>query len=149
MNFLIFPIQLLVYQFLFRIIIFLFKAAIRVIIYSPQLLTAYLLCKTVLKKEEPVQVWVIGILLVAFLFYQFIFLLKMIMQGLRRRENWLWLPLFLILVTYTCIFPLWISFDTVQHVMSLISGERGTILTWLSLFCFGFYLYSRYSFLNS
>ena len=148
MNFLLFPIQFFICQLLVKLVTFLLKAAVKAIVYSPQLFTAYLLCKTYLKREAPVQVWLSYILLVAFLIYQFIFLLKYVMHQLMYRSNWFWLPLFLLLVAYTCIFPVWISFDTIHQLMRFISLEQATFLTWLCSGAMSSYIYSQYHFLK-
>lgn len=148
MNFLLFPIQFLIGQLLVKIIFFLFKAAFKAIVYFPQLFTAYLLCKMALGKDEQPHVWLIYILLVAFLIYQLIFLLKRIMNEWRHRGNWLWFPLLILLITYTCIFPVWISFEAINRLMRFVSSEQATPLTLLCSAAMAGYIYSRYSFLE-
>lgn len=139
----------IIFFLLYKAFSFLIRMTFLALIYSPQVITGYLLCRLYLRKEEPALLWMVSIVLIAFLIYAIILQLKQTIHLLISKRNWLWLPLLIFCVGYTCIFPLWIFFDTIQKAMYLVSAERAGILTWLFCICFGGYLYSRYNFLKT
>jgi hypothetical protein len=121
--------MLIIFLLLYKAFSFLLRMAFLVIVYSPQVITSYLLCRLYLRKEEPALLWMVSIVMIALLIYAIILLLKQTIHFLISKRNWLSLPLLIFCVGYTCIFPLWIFFDTIQKAMHLVSAERAGILT--------------------
>jgi hypothetical protein len=148
MQLLFLAFEQLLFYCCFRAILLVLRLFFKAIVYSPQLITGYLLCKLFLNKSDTALLWIIAIILIAGLIQLFILLLKQITISLRNNGNVLWIPILLVCLAYTCIFPVWLVFNSVKYLMNLISAEKSMILTWLFSTGFGIFLYLHYDFLN-
>ena len=124
-----------------------FKLLFRAVIYSPLLITGYFIATKILSKEDSGLIWLGLVLVFAFFIYLFLFFLKGMMIALKSRGNFLWLLLFALCVMYTCVAPVWISFDDIEKLMLHLSKEEAPTLTWLFSAAMAGYIYSRYQFL--
>jgi len=91
--------------------------------------------------------WVSIILLLSYCIYLLFRLLKAVIKTLQMRKNLLWLPLFMATVTYSCIFPLWMIYETTSSFLQKIwSGN-----TPLNTITMGvaFWIYFRCHFLTT
>lgn len=148
MQLLFFAFEQLLFYWIFKAILMAVRLFLRALIFSPQLITGYLLCKLLLSKTDTTLLWMIAIVLVAVLTHFFILMLKQIIIVLKNKGNFLWIPILIVCLSYTCIFPVWIVFNPVNYLMHLISAEKAVYLTWLFSIAFGIYLYFRYDFFN-
>lgn len=148
MTLLFFAFEQILFFFCFKAILLALRFLLIAIVYSPQLITGYFLCRLFLNKTDSALLWVTAIILVACLIHFLILILKQIIISLKSSGNFLWIPLLLIALAYTCIFPAWIVFRPVEYCMSYISAERAVSLTWLFSTAFSIYLYFRYDFFN-
>lgn len=148
MPFLFFAFEQLLFFFCFKAILMALKFCFKAIVYPPQLITSYFLCRLFLSKADTALLWLAAILLIACLIHFLILLLKQVIVSLKEKDNVLWIPLLVVCIIYTCIFPVWLVFNPVKHLMNYISVEKAMILTWLFCIAFGIYLYGRYDFFN-
>lgn len=120
----------------------------KAIVYFPQLLTGYCVTQCFLNRDENGATWIALTVLFAFLFYQFIFLLKGILIGFKKRKRFWWLPLFILCVSYTCMLPVMLFIGLLHNAVFYFNTEHTDVLTWLFAIVIGGYLYSRYEFLS-
>ncbi len=123
------------------------KLLFRGIIYCPLLITGYFIACNILDKKDHAIAWIGLIVLSAYILYLFIFFLKGMLIAFKSRGNWLWILLFIACISYTCIAPAWLLFETIQKCMFHLSKEQGKTLTWLFSFAMSAYIYSKYQFL--
>jgi hypothetical protein len=124
-----------------------FKLLFKGLIYFPLLVTGYLLTTHILQRKDHALAWIGLTLLFAFVLYAIVYFFKGIVIALKSRGNLLWIPVFIVCVSYTCIAPVWIMFDAIEKLMFQLSKEQGATLTWLFSFALGGYIYSKYQFL--
>lgn len=126
-----------------------FKLAFKGLIYFPLLITGYLITTHILEKGDSPVAWIGTTLLFGFVIYQFIFFLKGMLIGFKHKGNLLWILLFVLCATYSCIAPVWLSFETIEKWMKHLSNEQEATLTWLFSCAMSGYIYSRYHFLTN
>ena len=140
-------------QVLFNRILFAFtiiiKLALKLIIYSPLLFISWLITKQMLDVNTNVILSVALILLFATLIYFTVYFFKGVLIALKFNHRLVWILLFIILVTATCILPVWIIFSPLQNFIAHYSSSNQQLLTWFFAFAFGLYVYSRYHFLTN
>lgn len=140
-------------QVLFNRILFAFAVAVKIvlklIVYSPLLLTGWFIAKQILSPDANIIWWIALILIFATLTYFIIYFLKGVLIALKHNHNWLWLPLFLFCVAFTCALPVWILFDPLTNFISGYTQTNQQLLTWIFVLAFGLYVYSRYHFLTN
>ncbi len=148
MQLLFFAFEQLLFYWCFKAILAALRLLFKAIMYSPQLITGYFLCRLYLTKADTALLWLTAIVLIACLIHFLILLLKQIIIALRNNGNFLWIPLLLVCTAYTCILPVWMVFNSVKYLMHYVSAEKAIPLTWLFSIAFGVYLYFRYDFFN-
>jgi hypothetical protein len=149
MNVLILSLQFLVFQLLFRLLVFVVKLAVRALVYSPQLLTAYLACQRFLTRNDSAQTWLLSLLSLAITMYVLTLLLKALLLALKQKGHGLWLPVFLLLLTYTCLLPVWLLFPWVKTLMTLLDKEHASWLSFAASVALALYIYSHYNLLDA
>jgi hypothetical protein len=77
-------------------------------VYSPQLITNYLLCRLFLKKADTVLLWLMAILLIASLIHFLLLMLKQVIAAFKASGDILWIPLLIGCIVHTSIFPGWL-----------------------------------------
>lgn len=122
------------------------QLAVKALLSLPHLFTAYLLVANILDRQMSGVVWVSIILLVSYLLSLLFHLLKAVLLKFKQRKNMLWLPLFLIALTYSCLFPTWMIGEALGPYLQQVIGEAGNlwIITDLFLFC----IYCQVHFFN-
>jgi len=113
------------------------------VVYSPLLFLAYWIDTLYIPLKASGLVWLAAVLIGAAILYAIIFILKGVVIGLRRRQSYWWIPLFLICVAATCILPAAI----VYPIFYWITGHLRP-LSWLLSIAFGYFVYGQYNFLN-
>lgn len=149
MNFLLLPIQFLLFNLILKTVFFVVRMLFKALVFSPQIITGYIICLHFLNRKDAVGVWITCIVMVATLIYLFIVILKTILLAMMQKGNWLWLPLSIVCIAYTCIFPVWILFDSINHIMLFISKDHAALMTWLCSLCLGLYIFTHYNFFSS
>jgi hypothetical protein len=139
-------------QYLFDRILYGMQTAIKyagkAMVYFPQLFTGYCITRCLLNKETNGMIWVTLTVLFALIIYQFIFLLKGMLIGLKEKKNFWWIPLFTMCVLYTCVLPVMLFFGLLHKAAFYFTIEYADALTWLFAIVAGSYLYSKYEFLS-
>ena len=140
-------------QILFNRVLFAFTIAIKIIlkiiIYSPLLYIGWLIANQILTANTNKILWLALILIFATVIYFIIYFLKGVLIALKHNHNWLWLPLFLFCVAFTCALPVWILFDPLTNFISRYTQTNQQLLTWIFALAFGLYVYSKYHFLTN
>src|SRR6266542_5352116 len=126
---------------------FFLKLAFKLLIYLPLIFTGYIIASQFLSKQAHVILWIATISLIAYFIYLFIYFLKGIILLLKFHGNLLWMPLLLIAVSFTCILPVWLIWDSASKII-LNAGGNITV-QWIFAVAFGIYIYSRYNFLSN
>jgi hypothetical protein len=126
------------------------KYCFKMLIYSPFLLTGYLISKAFLHRSDHVFLWMGMTLLVAYIFYIFISILKKLINIWRAENKFYWIPLFIICVAFTCILPVYLVFEPLEKIIGrLTHGSNVSLITWIFSMAFGFYVYSRHRFFRN
>lgn len=125
------------------------KFALKLITYLPLWFVGYLITSKILEKKDDGLAWIGLVILFTLLIYQIIFFFKGVIIGLKNKGNLLWLPLFIICLSFTCLFPTWLVYINIQPYLHKISPNSGNVLVWIVSIAFGIYAYSRYHFLTN
>ncbi len=126
---------------------FFLKLAFKLLIYFPLVFTGYIIATKLLDKQAHGILWVGTILFMAYVIYLFLYFLKGIILVLKFHRNLLWLPLLLIAISFTCILPVWLTWDTATNLILKLGGN--TTIQWIFAIAFGAYIYFRYNFLTN
>ncbi|HKO80164.1 MAG TPA: hypothetical protein VJU78_07215 [Chitinophagaceae bacterium] len=124
------------------------KWIFKAIVYLPLWFAGYIITANILSKDDSAFAWIALVLLVAFFIYQLVFFLKGLMIGLRNNGNLIWLLLFILCVAFTSVFPTWMMFENVKVIMSELSKDNATLMTWIFSVVLGLYILSQYNFLT-
>jgi hypothetical protein len=90
--------------------------------------------------------WIGGIIAIAFMLYQLLFFLKGMLIALMEKGYLLWLLLFLICVSFTCILPAWLAWEPAIHLAAKVKSDASFArMTVIILVAYG---YTRYNFLE-
>lgn len=98
-------------------------------------------------ESKPIKIVVV--FLIAYILYCFVFFLKGLMIAFKVNKKWLWVPLFVVCVLFTCLLPTWLSFDIIK---GLLRPEKGHVVKnrdyWSALFAVivGGLIYNKYKF---
>lgn len=79
--------------------------------------------------------------------YLFLYFLRGVILSLKFRHNLLWLPLFFIAVTFACVLPVWLIWDTARNLIVKMGGDE--TMQWIFAIAFFIYIYMRYNFLKN
>lgn len=120
---------------------FFFGLFLKAYVYSPLLLTGYLICRQLFPPGTKGYYWVGTIILIAVLIYGIIFILKGIVIGLRARRNYAWVLVWAICVVYTSLPPAMIAYHFLHTRVPY------PWLVWLLSSCAGLFVYAKYNFL--
>lgn len=122
--------------------------AFRGLIYFPLLLTGYLIAARILDKKANGLAWFGLILLFAVALYVLLYVLKGLLITLKKYQNWIWVPLFLLCVSFTCLLPVWVSFDLIEKFAEALSKSSADVIAWIISAALAIFIYSRYHFLT-
>lgn len=140
-------------QILFNRILSAFTIAIKVVlkllVYSPLLFLSFIITKQILDVTTDKILWVALILLFAGVLYFIIYFFKGVLIALIHNRNLFWIPVFICLLSLTCILPVWIIFDPLKNFITSYTETNNEILTWIFAGAFGLYVYSKYHFLTN
>lgn len=125
------------------------KLFIKLLVYLPLWFTGYMISTNILQKDDDALAWIGLIILFALLIYQVIFFIKGLIIGLIHERNLLWIPLFILCFSFTCILPVWLVFNNIQPYLYELSPKSGNILTWIASISFGIYVFSRYHYFTN
>jgi carbon starvation protein CstA len=118
-------------------------------LYSPFIVTGYLLATTVLERSDHGALWLGVTLGFAWIQYHIVIGLKKTIQVWRSNHFGSWIPLFLFCTAYTCLLPVWLLLGPLEYLVAALTHGRGnTPLVYLIAACFGLLIYSRYNFLS-
>ena len=126
---------------------FFLKLAFKLLIYFPLVFTGYIIATKFLDKQAHGILWIGTILFMAYVIYLFLYFLKGIILVLKFHGNLLWLPLLVIAVSFTCVLPVWLTWDSATNLILKLGGN--TIIQWIFAIAFGVYIYFRYNFLTN
>jgi len=115
---------------------------VKIIVYSPLLLTGYLVVKRILPVGARGYYWVGAIIFVALILYGLLFIAKGIIIALRTRSNKAWIFVMVLCVAYTSVPPALIA-----HYF-LSSRIPYQWLSWALSIGVGYWVYTRYGFLE-
>lgn len=125
------------------------KFSLKLITYLPLWFAGYLITSLILQKNDDGLAWIGLIILFAILIYQIVFFIKGIIIGLKNKGNLIWLPLFILCLSFTCLLPTWLVYKNIQPYFNKVSPASGNVLTWIVSISFGLYAYSRYHYLTN
>lgn len=126
-------------RWLGKALVFLFRC----LVYAPLVFTGYWLASGFLAPRADGLWWVLSIATLSYLLYAIVYFLKGILVALKAAGRWTWVLLWVLLVAYTCILPVWLVFTPVANYV------HNPVLAWLISLSLGFYVYSRYLFLTN
>jgi hypothetical protein len=139
-------------QYIFSLCLHIFWMAIKLvfkaIIYSPLLVTGYIITVKILNKNEHALSWLILIPVFSFALYQLVYFVKGLIIGLKSRKNYFWIFLFLVCVGFTCLFPVYLLRAIIKDLIIVSSKENYRIISGLIGAFFGIFIYKRYLFLT-
>ena len=98
---------------------FFVKLAFKVLIYFPLIFTGYIIAAKFLDKQTSGILWIGTIMFIAYVLYLFIYFMKGVVLVLKFHKNILWLPLLLIAVFFTCIVPVWLTWDAASKIFRI------------------------------
>ena len=125
------------------------KLFFKLIVYLPLWFVGYMIVTNILGKGDSALGWIGLIALFTLLLYQIVFFIKGIIIGLMNEANFLWIPLFVVCISFTCIFPAWIVYNYIQPILQELSPKSGGGMSWIGAIAFGIYTYSRYHYLTN
>gem|GEM_PF-1098897 len=123
------------------------KLAFKLLIYLPLVFTGYIIAAKFLDKEASAILWIGTILFIAYVLYLFLYFLKGVILVLKFHRNLLWFPLLLIAISFTCILPVWVTWDSATNIILKMGGN--ITMQWIFAIAFGTYIYFRYNFLTN
>lgn len=126
-----------------------FKIILNLVTYLPLGFTGYLITSLFLKKNDEGFTWIGLLILFTFLAYQAVYFVKGLLIGLKNKSNLLWVPLFIICISFTCLFPALFIHNNIRPWLHTISPNSGNLMAWLTSILMGIYVYSRYHFLTN
>jgi len=126
----------------FSLLPFFFGLIVKAFVYSPLLLTGYLICRQVLPANGKGYYWAATIIFCAAIIYCILMILKGILLGLKWRGRWGWILVFGVCLLYTCIPPGIVVFDLLR------SRVHYPVLNYLISLAVGYWVYTRYHFLT-
>jgi hypothetical protein len=124
------------------------KLLLKALLYTPLLITGYVLSDLVLHKKDAAVLWMTTIVGFAFALFLFIYFLKGMIVALLKAGNFLWVPIFLLCIVFVCIVPAWIVFRSTDGFMMRVSADSGRIFTWITGAVAAILSYRRYNFLT-
>ena len=102
-------------QIIFNRILFAFivviKIILKAIVYSPLLFLSWIMAKQILNANTDVILWIALILVFVAVFYFIIYFLKGVLIALKHNHNFIWIPIFICCVIFTCVLPVWLVFE--------------------------------------
>lgn len=125
------------------------KVLLTLAAYSPLWFTGYILTTFILQPEASAFAWIGLTALFGFIILMVVLAIKQLISQLMKGDNLLWIPLFLICFSYTCIAPVWWGFDYIHQAMEIISAPYANLLTWIAAPVLVIILYCKYNFLSS
>jgi hypothetical protein len=140
-------------QVLFNRILFAFtitiKIVLKIIVYSPLLFTGWFIARQILGADANIILWITLMLVFAVLTYFIMYFSKGVLIALKYNHNLFWIPLFIVCVLFTCLFPVWIVFEPLTKFIGRYTQTNQELLTWIFVSAFGLYVYSKYHFLTN
>jgi hypothetical protein len=122
------------------------KLALKAVLYLPHLFTACLLATKLLDRHSNGLVWASAILFLSYVVFLLFCLLKAAIRSLKNRHHLLWLPVFIVAVIYSCIFPLWMIYEPADAFLQK-QWSGNPVLYTITMGAF-FRIYFRHHFLN-
>jgi len=123
------------------------KLAFKALIYFPFLVTGYLCAGVILHRKDHGLLWLGMTLLFTFMVSLIFSILKNLIRHWRTRNVFFWIPLFIVCVAYTCVFPVYLVFDLIEKIVSKMTHQSNVaLLTWIVSLAFGFFVFSRHRF---
>jgi hypothetical protein len=121
------------------------KLLFKAFIYTPLLLTAYLVTGVLLRRTADGVYWFLLIIAFTYLLYQLIFFIKGLLITLKFNGNLLWVPLYITCVLYTSVLPAWILFNSIESIAKEVHLDKVSLLILSGIV--GAFIYSQYKFL--
>lgn len=121
----------------------------KAVVYLPLWFCGYLLSATMLTPKDSAVAWIGLVVLIAVVMYQLLFFIKGILIALKAYQKLVWIFLFLVCCTFTCILPAWFIYHAIQPLMTELSAQSASTLTWIAAITSGVLVYSQYHFLTN
>jgi signal transduction histidine kinase len=122
------------------------RSCIMLFVYSPLLLIGFALSSFLWGTGNQVLLLFLFTGIFALLLFGMIYFLKGLLIGCRNKKSLWWLPLWILCVGLTCIFPVWLAYDAIQFIAVRISATNTGMVTKLLAVILGIYIYSFYTF---
>ncbi len=126
------------------------KLFIKGIIYFPFLFCGYVGAKFILHRNDNGLLWLTLTILFAGLIYLVFYFVILKMNDYKSTNNFLWVPLFIFCIVFTCALPVYIVFAALENIIrKLSSGSNTLLLAWIFSLAFGIFVFTRYPFFRS
>jgi len=116
------------------------------LVFSPLVATGYFTATLMLDEGANGMLWLVITLIVAALMWLSIQQLKHWMIQLIARGNYLWLLVFMMMVSITCLLPAYLAYKPINYLVMSLHGKP--IVAKLLDASFTLYVYYRYNFFN-
>lgn len=135
-------------QYLFdqnlRSIWFFLLLLIKAILYLPHLTLAYLITSQILDKQNNGLTWIITILIITYIIHLHFLLFQAWIIQLKRSRIRLWIPLFILALLYSSVFPTWILWEALTPYVQELVGVESQWFILGHLFIFLTYFHTHF-----
>ena len=129
--------------------LFTLKIILKSLVYSPLLFLSWFIAAKLLH-DQINKITALGlVLLLSYILYFVIYFFKGVLIALKFNRNFLWIPLFICAVLFTCAIPMYVIFDPINIIIDRYTDANQYLLTWIFTAAFGLYVYSKYHFLTN
>jgi len=129
-----------------RGLLIVFKWLFKMLVYAPLLVTGYFICTIFLNRKADALLWLGLTALFSFILYLLIQVLKNVLQTLKAKGNYWWIPLFIFFVLFTCILPAYLVYAPANYIVIHLKGNEA--ITVFLVICFALIVYWKYDFLR-
>jgi hypothetical protein len=130
-------------------LLFSLKLILKLLVYSPLLFLSWFLANALLHDQVNKIIGLVLVLLLSYILYFVIYFFKGVLIALKFNGNFLWVPVFICAVLFTCAIPMYVIFDPVKTFIDRYADANQYLLTWIFTAAFGLYVYSKYYFLTN
>ena len=121
----------------------------KLLIYSPFIICGWALTNLILNKQDHILLWIAFVFLFGFIFFKGILFLRELIQSFRAKGNFGWMAVWIFCTGFTTVIPVWIVFNPIEKLIEKLShGSHIPMLTWIMTLAYGYFIYSRYQFLE-
>ena len=131
------------FDYTFSAILFILGCGLKMLTNSSFIFTAYFITSHILHRKDNGVLWLTLVAIFSWIIKLLFNLLKEGMLRLMTKKIFWWIPIFIFCTAYTCGLPMYIIFEPVEKITSkLTSLSDTTLLTWIIMLAFGYYVFS-------